>query len=157
MNNGPQSLSSVMLVSALVTVILPGLAQGSGGTAEIGTALALLFLLAFMAGLFQLLLGLFRLGELAKYIPQPVLSGLFNGTAILILIGQFKPMLGIPGSSSFQSLAQLWSEAQPLTFIVGLATCLTIWFGPRLTRKIPAPILGIFAGEKVGVYSLINL
>ena len=78
-----------------------------GGT---GTSLALLFLLAFMVGMFQLLLGLFRLGELAKYIPHPVLSGLFNGTAVLILIGQLKPMLGIPDDDPLQSLNQLLSE-----------------------------------------------
>jgi MFS superfamily sulfate permease-like transporter/CRP-like cAMP-binding protein len=154
MNNGPQSLSAVMLRSALLSVILVHLPQGSGGERETGTALALLFLLAFMVGVFQLLLGLFRLGELAKYIPHPVLSGLFNGTAILILIGQLKPMLGIPDDAPLQSLNQLLSEGQLLTLIAGLTTCLAIWFGPLLTGKIPAPFLGIFAGT--AIYYLFN-
>ena len=139
MNNGPYSLTSLMLASA-VTIIAQKLANGN-----IHAILVLLFLVVFLSALFQMVFGLFKIGELVKYIPYPVTSGLLNGTAILIFWSQVRPMLGV----SAESMLGEFRNIQPLTLIVGLITILFITVGPRITKKIPAPFLGIAAGTMV--------
>ena len=57
-------------------------------------ALGVLFLVVFLAGLFQAAFGAFRLGTLVKYTPSPVMAGFQNAASILIFFAQVDPMLG---------------------------------------------------------------
>ena len=136
MNSGPYSLTSLMLASAVAIIA----EKAAGGDPAL--VLGLLFLIVFMSGLFQVMFGILKVGELVKYIPYPVTSGLLNGTAILIFLGQIRPMLGLSKESAFGDFA----AAQPLTLGVGLITAGTIWLGPKLIRKVPPPFLGIATG-----------
>jgi anti-anti-sigma factor len=139
MNNGPYSMTSLMIASA-VTIIASKMPDQN-----VNTVLGLLFLMIFLCGLFQVLFGLLKVGDVIKYIPYPVTSGLLNGTAILILLSQIRPILGIPGGQ----LLLNFGHVQPLTFLVGLVTAIAILYGPKFTKKIPAPFLGIGAGTLV--------
>ena len=47
------------------------------------------------------------------------------------------PLLGIPSHAA---------AIRPLALAVGLVTTLVIWYGPRITRRIPSPIAGLGAG-----------
>ncbi|MGE5707345.1 MAG: SulP family inorganic anion transporter, partial [Bacteroidota bacterium] len=75
MSNSPFSMTSVMLASAL-TILL----HQSGQNRPF--SLVMLMFVCFLVGLLQLLMGFLKLGNLAKYIPYPVIAGLINGTAI---------------------------------------------------------------------------
>ena len=89
MNNSPFSLSSFMLLAALGNIV----AAAGGhvdGQAQAFTMVAFLCLTVLMSGGFQCVFGLLRLGDLAKYIPYPVLAGLLNGSAFLIILSQVK-------------------------------------------------------------------
>lgn len=139
MNSGPYSMTSLMIASA-VAIIASKLPDNN-----VNAIIGLMFLMILLCGLFQVLLGLFKVGELVKYIPYPVTSGLLNGTAILILISQIKPILGIPA----ETIPLNFDHIQPLTFLIALVTAISIWCGPRYIKKIPAPFLGIGAGTLV--------
>ena len=139
MISGPYSMTSLMMASAVMIIV------GKLPDQNVNTVLGLLFFMLFISGLFQVLFGLLKIGEVVKYIPYPVTSGLLNGTAILILLSQIGPILGIPG----EILPLDVDGIQPLTLLVGLITAMVIWYGPRFTRKIPAPFLGIGAGTLV--------
>jgi SulP family sulfate permease len=54
-----------------------------------------LLLAGFLAGIFQILFGLLRLGKVVKYIPLPVISGFTSGIGAIILIGQIPNALGM--------------------------------------------------------------
>ncbi|MDA0524117.1 SulP family inorganic anion transporter [Methanococcoides alaskense] len=54
-----------------------------------------LLLAGFLAGVFQILFGIFRLGKVVKYIPLPVISGFTSGIGIIILIGQLSNVFGL--------------------------------------------------------------
>ncbi|MCD4820657.1 MAG: SulP family inorganic anion transporter [Methanococcoides sp.] len=54
-----------------------------------------LLLAGFLAGIFQILFGIFRLGKVVKYIPLPVISGFTSGIGIIILIGQLSNVFGL--------------------------------------------------------------
>jgi SulP family sulfate permease len=94
MHLGNYSLAAVMMASTL-TFIATGMGlEGELTPEEAAPVLTVLFLTVLLAGAFQVVFGLLRLGVLTKYIPHPVLAGLFNGTAILMLVSQLAPMLG---------------------------------------------------------------
>jgi len=54
-----------------------------------------------MAGFFLVFMGLFKLGSIIKYIPEPVIVGFTSGVALTIWIGQWKDFFGL--SVHFQS------------------------------------------------------
>jgi sulfate permease, SulP family len=137
----PRSVVTFLLAS----VIAGGLAQPAGPR-----TLVLVFLIIFLAGLFQALLGVLRLGNLIRYIPSPVMAGFQNAVAVLIFLSQLGPMLGVPRHLPALQLIEHPSLAQPLTCLVGVATCLVIWLGPRVAPSIPPIVLGLVVGT--GVY-----
>jgi SulP family sulfate permease len=55
-----------------------------------------LLIATMLAGLLLMLLGLFRLGALVRYIPISIIIGFTNGIAVLIALSQFKDLLGLP-------------------------------------------------------------
>ncbi len=98
------------------------------------------------SGLLQMVFGLLRLGSLAKFVPQPVLSGFMNGIAILILLGQLPLLLGLqPGAWAQQGVAVL-ASVHPLTLATGLATAALVWGLRRWLPGSPATLLGLAGG-----------
>lgn len=143
MSYAPFSLSTFMLLSALQTIKV-SLDRIPGN--HDGMAVVLLFFTVFLSGVFLVLIGLLRIGSLAKFIPYPVLSGMINGTAVLIVVSQLKTFLGIPKETGWGEFINQPEIVQPYTLGVGIAVCAAIWAGPKLTKKIPSPIYGIAAG-----------
>ena len=82
---GPVAMVSLMTAAALEPLAT------AGGEAFVGYAL----LLSLMVGLFQLLMGLFRLGVLLNFISHPVVSGFVNAAAIIIATSQLGKIFGV--------------------------------------------------------------
>lgn len=117
--------------------------QGGG---DAGAALPMLSLLGLLAGLLQILFGAARLGTLIEYMPYPVVSGYLSGVGLYIIAGQVPRLLGVPKDMHFwQALAapQAW---QWQALAVGAATAAVMLGAPRVTRRVPAAILGLLAG-----------
>ena len=93
MTTGPYAVSSLMLSSAVGLLVAEDAAGTSAETAA--RVVSLLFFIVFLAGLFQALFGLSKLGTLAKYIAYPVIAGMANAIAVLIVLGQIRPMAGL--------------------------------------------------------------
>ena len=89
MFTGPANAISLLVLSALLNIATPG-------TTEFLVAAGML---AVMAGLFQLLMGLARLGMLVNFVSHSVIVGFASGAGILIAIGQLRPLLGLQYSS----------------------------------------------------------
>lgn len=147
MHLGNYSLAAVMMGSTLTFI-----ATGMGLSGELTPAAAapvitVLMATILLAGAFQVLFGALRLGVLTKYIPHPVLAGLFNGTAVVMLISQLAPMLGLPASTPLLELPGLLGDVQLATLTVGLLTCAAIAMGPQLTRIVPVPFIGMGVGS----------
>jgi SulP family sulfate permease len=82
---GPVAVASLMTASAVAPL-------AAAGSAEY---VLLAMLLALMGGVVLLLLGLLRMGFVANLLSHPVISGFVTGSALLIALGQLKPLLGI--------------------------------------------------------------
>ena len=82
---GPVAMVSLMTAAALEPLAT------AGSEAFVGYAIAL----AFMVGLFQLVLGLFRLGILLNFLSHPVVIGFVNAAAIIIATSQLGKLFGV--------------------------------------------------------------
>ena len=112
----------------------------------IDSALLMLSAVGLLAGLLQVLFGLIGLGRLIKYMPYPVVSGYLSGVGLIILTSQVPILLGVPtGSHLWPALSgiALWKWQ---TIGVGLVTVAVMVGAPRLTKAVPATILGLAAG-----------
>ncbi|MFA5494418.1 MAG: sulfate permease [Porticoccaceae bacterium] len=131
---GPVAVLSLMTAAALAQVAEPGSARYIAGAV----------LLALFSGTILLVAGLLRLGALAHFISHPVISGFISGAALLIIIGQLRPLLGVAsdGHTAVQLVVGLLSqvaEIQPLTAALGIGTLAVLW----LARAALAPLLEV--------------
>lgn len=108
----------------------------------------LIFITIFLAGLFQIVLGLLKVGKFIKHVPYPVISGFMSGIGAIIILLQLNPLFGIeyegaPISHLFHFLASL-NSANLSSFILGILTLLIVFFTPKkIHSKVPAPLLAL--------------
>jgi len=133
-------------VMGLITSIFggrPGMISGATGAVAVVIAplaaqhgVEYVFAAIVLAGIIEVLAGVFRLGKLMRLVPQPVILGFVNGLAIII----FSSQLG-----QFQDADGNWLAGADLLQILGLvfATMLIIWGLPKLTKAVPASLTAI--------------
>ena len=98
------------------------------------------------AGIIQVLLGKAGGGKIIKYIPYPVVAGYLSGVGILILLGQFPKLLGLPkGVKLFEGLMMfdVWKWEN---ICIGLITIVVMSVAPKITKIIPAAIIALLSG-----------
>lgn len=146
-------------------VIIAGIIQQYGTT---GLAIA-----TVLAGAFLVLLGVFRLGTIIKYIPYPIVVGFTSGIALTIFTTQVKDLLGLtlagPAPADFLSkwacYAHAFDTIDPWSALVGVGSVVLIACWPMLNRlkyvgghasalnKIPGSLVAIIV-MTVGVLIL---
>ncbi|MBI2602489.1 MAG: SLC26A/SulP transporter family protein [Deltaproteobacteria bacterium] len=115
----------------------------------------LLALTALLSALLQVAYGLLKGGRFIKYIPYPVVNGYLSGVGLIIAIGQLPKLLGLSKEFGlFQGLISpnIWRWPG---VVVGLTTIFAMIFAPRITKKVPAAIIGLSCG--IAMYFLIGL
>ena len=103
-----------------------------------GERASVLATLVIMIGIFQVILGLFRLGWITRFIPFSVMTGFMTGVAALIIIGQLGDFTGYysDASGKISQLADLLLNRDSIewaTFAIGVLTILLI-YGLGATR-----------------------
>ena len=150
LSGGPSSLPSIMLASSLVLIIN---ALSAAGNLSNENVLAFFFLLVLMVSFIQLIFGLFRVGELTKYIPYPVISGIANGGALLILNSQIESFLGLPSRfhirSAFSGYGAFLEDINVPLAVMGAAIVMVLILCRKYFNKIPGPLVGIVFGSIV--------
>ena len=142
----PRSVLAFLITTfALQSLAAPG--AGIVDLEDVPRTLSVLFLVIFVAGIFQAVFGAFRLGSLVRYIPSPVMAGFLNAGAILIFFSQVDTMLGFPQHVPLLHLPAAMPSVQPLTLLVGLITAAVMWNAERITTVIPPSAVGLVAGS----------
>jgi SulP family sulfate permease len=105
-----------------------------------------------MAGFLLIGLGLARLGGAIKFIPYPVVTGFTSGIAVIIFSSQVKDFLGLSLGEVPASIVAKWgtllshlSSVSPPTLGVALGSLAILVLWPRVSTKVPAPIVAILA------------
>ncbi|WP_274661685.1 SulP family inorganic anion transporter [Enterococcus lactis] len=159
--------------AGLITAIIAGLVIGglSGGFYQIsgptGAMAAILMSIAatkgmqgvllatFLAGLFLLAAGLFRLGTLTSFIPAPVITGFTSGIAIIIALGQIDNLFGVhsEGTNVIEKLSSYQTLGFPIniaSLIMGGLVILGMFIYPKKwAKRMPSSLLAIILATVV--------
>ena len=103
-----------------------------------------------MAGFMLILMGIFRLGDLIKFIPKTITVGFTFGIAVSIVAGQIKDFFGLDmgavPAEFVEKMIALFKNFHTLniaTFLVGLLALLIQIFWPKVSKKIPGSLIAI--------------
>ena len=109
-----------------------------------------LLIATFLAGIFLVLLGVFRLGTIIKYIPYPIVVGFTSGIAVTIFTTQIKDLFGLSIESVPADFIEKWivyakhfGTIEPWSAGVGLLSVLIIAISPKFSRVIPGSLIAI--------------
>jgi SulP family sulfate permease len=111
-----------------------------------------LFLSTILAGIILILLGIFKLGSLIKFIPHSITVGFTSGIAITILIGQIKDFFGITyikGLSPVETIEKVeaviksFSSFSIFALLVGIISLLILIFYPKIEKRIPPSLIAV--------------
>jgi len=136
-------------IMGLVTAILggrPGLISGGAG-AIVVVLIALMqahgieyvFAAVALAGIVQILVGVFKLGKFIRLVPQPVMYGFVNGLAVIIFMAQLEQFKTVVNGET------TWLAGQPLMIMAGLValTIAVVVFFPKITKAVPPSLAAI--------------
>ncbi|WP_276498834.1 SulP family inorganic anion transporter [Pontibacter litorisediminis] len=136
-------------IMGLVTAILggrPGMVSGgAGATAVVLIALMqthgleYVFAAVALAGILQIVVGVFKLGKFIRLVPQPVMYGFVNGLAVIIFMSQVEQFRTV------QNGEVSWLSGTPLYIMAGLValTIAIIVLLPRITKAVPPSLVAI--------------
>ena len=123
-------------------VIIYGIIQQYGETG--------LLIATILAGIFLILLGVFHLGTIIKYIPYPIVVGFTSGIAVTIFTTQVKDLLGLSIAQVPADFIEKWmvyfrhfGTIEPWSAAVGLLSVVIIALSPRVSRRIPGSLIAI--------------
>tara|TARA_R110002110_G_scaffold70800_7_gene189554 strand:- start:8964 stop:10442 length:1479 start_codon:yes stop_codon:yes gene_type:complete len=95
-----------------------------------------LLVATILAGLLQAGAGLFRLGNLMRFVSRSVITGFVNALAILIFLAQLPELIGVP-----------W-----MTYVMVAGGLAIIYLFPRLTKAVPSPLICILVLTSLSLY-----
>lgn len=136
-------------IMGLVTAVFggrPGLISGGAG-ATVVVLIALMkshgidyvFAAVVLAGVVQIMVGLFKLGKLIRLVPQPVMYGFVNGLAVIIFTAQLQQFKTVENGQ------EVWLAGTPLLImaaLVALTIAIVVIF-PLITKAIPPSLVAI--------------
>jgi SulP family sulfate permease len=99
---------------------------------------------SIFAGLFQIAVGLLKMGKFIRLVPQPAMFGFVNGLAIVIALAQFKFLApsNADGLSWMEVIQNSFTENYVMYILIAL-TMLIMHFLPKYTKAIPAGLVAI--------------
>lgn len=116
-------------------------------TGDVNTALGAIVACFVLAGIFQVLMGILKIGSLIKYIPYPVISGFMSGIGMIIILLQIFPALG---QSSPPTTLDVVKEIVPALSKINLwalgyaiLTILIIYLFPKITKAVPGTLVAL--------------
>ncbi len=129
-----------------VTILLSGLIVKLSPNYSSSEILIVLSAVLFFTGIFQIIFGLLKGGELIKLIPYPVVASMISAIGILMIKSQIKQIL--PDSS-----INGWSGYIPM--IVALVTLSSVFIFKKFVPKLPSVLMGLFVG--IVIFPLLKL
>ncbi|MEN9472020.1 MAG: hypothetical protein RLZZ495_109 [Pseudomonadota bacterium] len=128
--SAPCAPAAAVLSAFAIELVQQGVAPSS--------IVLLMAMLGILTGFIQIFIGFLGIGKLIRYIPYPVVSGYLSGVGLIIIGSQLPKLLGAPLFSP-----SLWDARN---MVIGASTILGMLLATRITKTIPATIVGLVAG-----------
>ena len=143
LGTGPVAVVSLMSAAAMQPFALQGL--------PIETIVVYSALLAFMIGIFQLSLGLLRLGILVDFLSHPVVVGFTNAGALIIATSQVPKLFGLNiKADQFDHSYEFWwatitslSDTKMTTFVIGAFALTTLMVLKKYAPRLPGVLITV--------------
>ena len=121
-----------------------------------------LLIATLMAGIILIIAGVFKLGQMIKFIPHPVVTGFTAGIAVIIASSQVKDFLGLSLKSvpadfwpKWQAYFGVLSSTQLTTVCVGVGALCTIIMLRKFAPRLPGFLIAVLLSSVV--VSVLNL
>jgi sulfate permease, SulP family len=148
---GPVAVVSLMTAASLA----PLATAGSPGY------IAYAILLALMVGIFQLVLGVLRLGLVVNFLSHPVVNGFTNAAALIIASSQLSKMFGVTvdtASHHYETIVQVIKAAAHYThwptLLMGIFAFAVMyglkWLSPRIPNVLVAVVITTVTSWAIG-------
>ncbi|MFV9507848.1 MAG: SulP family inorganic anion transporter [Oscillochloridaceae bacterium umkhey_bin13] len=137
-----------VIMTAVITAMVAKYPEGG---------LAMAFTVVMIAGLFQILFGLLKLGRYITLMPYAVISGFMSGIGVILIILQLGPLLGQPSPpggvwGTLQGLPDLIANLRPAELTLAAMTLLVLFLFPaRLRRFAPPQLVALLLGTLVAL------
>ena len=162
---GPEQGIYTAIFAGFVIALLGGSrVQIAGPTAAFATIVAGivakngmggLVVATIMAGIILILMGIFKFGNLIKFIPYTITTGFTFGIAVTILIGQIKDFFGmkylveeapIETLEKVEALIKSVSTVNVQALIVGVVCLAILIVWPKITEVVPGSLIAVIVG-----------
>ena len=159
-----QGLYTAIVAGFLIAFLGGSRVQISGPTAAFATIVAGivatsgmegLIAATIIAGILLILMGLFKMGSVIRFVPYTVTTGFTAGIAITLTIGQIKDFLGLTypaGTPTVETIDKAVAVAANISTvnvqacIVGVVCLAILFLWPKVTEKIPSSLIALLAG-----------
>lgn len=151
LHTGPTNTASILVFSTLLPFAAPGSPE----------FLAAAGVMAVMAGLFRVAMGLARLGVLVHFVSDAVIVGFTAGVGVLIAVGELRHLLRLPApatpaiAETLATIARHLGQIHLPSLAVGLGAILLILLLQRLAPRLPGPLAAMVAAG--GLAALLGL
>ena len=145
--SGPTTAISIIIFATLSPLVEP----------DTGGYIQMALTLTFVAGVFQLIFGLARLGTLINFVSHSVIVGFTAGAAFLVATGQLKHALGIPipdGASFLSSWSFIFKSSGQINYYEMSVALITLICGMTLKTlrpKWPGLLIALVMGSLVSI------
>ncbi|MGO4905034.1 SulP family inorganic anion transporter [Flavobacterium sp. W20_MBD1_R3] len=136
-------------IAGLITAVFggrPGMISGGAGATVIvlialmnSNGLEYVLAAVALAGILQILVGLFKLGKFIRLVPQPVMFGFVNGLAVIIFMSQLEQFkVFVNGKSEWLSGTSFFIMAGLVALTIAIVVLL-----PKITKAVPSSLVAI--------------
>lgn len=139
LSTGPVAMTSLLTAASIMPL----------ATYATDQFYAYVILMALLSGLFQIGLGLARMGVLLNFLSYPVLRGFINAAAIIIGLSQLPPMVGLSLKNSAHFLSDVLhvvvniDEMHLLSMIFGMGSLVLMIVMKRFTPRLPGVLITV--------------
>lgn len=133
---GPMTVVTAATVAGFIS---------SAGSLE--NALGAMIACFVLAGLFQVLMGILKIGSLIKFIPYPVISGFMSGIGVIIILLQLFPAIGQASpSGTVEVVKTIGTALASIDIYAAMYTAITIaiiYLFPLITKAVPSTLVAL--------------
>lgn len=131
------------ILSALAVSFVAQDQPGQVQATQAARVLLLITLVGVFSAIIQIVFGVARGGRLIKYIPYPVVAGYLSGVGLMIILAQAPKVFGLHAGPEFWSGLLHPGHWNWNALLVGGLTMLGMILAPRLSKSVPAAIIGL--------------
>ena len=137
LSTGPVAMTSLLTAASVMTLATHGTEQ----------FYSYVILMALLSGIFQIIMGIGRMGVLLNFLSYPVLRGFINAAAIIIALSQLPAMLGLTLKNSTHFLSDILHVIEhadmmhQLSFAFGIGSLAALLLMKRYLPKLPGVLI----------------